>query len=614
MKFIGEKPVEGVVKPMKFVIFLLVVGVIACFATTANKRVIVEPVTLAPTQYTSWAHKHWIWLHNSEANQQNITTLANEYLSRGIPVGAVNLDSTWETQFNNFVLNTEKYPDAKAMVDSFHAMNVKVIYWITSMVNDDTDDWDVAVKNHYLVTNKNGEVRPLQWWHGSGGLLDYTNPEALDWWHKKMDLLLVDVGIDGWKVDGVDPYILEYNLAGGAYNYKGEVISNREYADLYYGDYFDYTRTKRGVDGLIMSRPVDCMVDQVAEVCWGYSPKRVVYSGWVGDDDSSWNGLRNCMKKVIYSAWDGYANFACDTGGYREQEGNEKELFVRWTQYSAFLPLMENGGGGEHRPWMYDDETVTIYKRFVKAHHSLVPYLLRVGSIAMESGTSSIIPVAKPESDDKKYKYKQPNTFAYYLGPDIFVHPIVADLNDNKTQINLVNLKFPEDSSTTWLDWWQPHALDQAYHGGDKDVKLYPLLSYPVFVRRNALIPMHSNIRNEENSGSDDADDKLMFTWFAPLVNTQVTSEYREPVSEGTGVLATAKFASSDITLTISSAPGKKGGFKLIGISSPEDVDIKSNIGALCAHYYFDRENTLSVLCQDLEGGIIVDIKSVSQL
>jgi hypothetical protein len=194
------------------------------------------------------------------------------------------------------------------------------------------------------------------------------------------------------------------------------------------------------------------------------------------------------------------------------------------------------------------------------------------------------------------------------------VHPIVADLNDNKTQINLVNLKFPEDSSTTWLDWWQPHALDQAYHGGDKDVKLYPLLLYPVFVRRNALIPMHSNIRNEENSGSDDADDKLMFTWFAPLVNTQVTSEYREPVSEGTGVLATAKFASSDITLTISSAPGKKGGFKLIGISSPEDVDIKSNIGALCAHYYFDRENTLSVLCQDLEGGIIVDIKSVSQL
>jgi len=44
-------------------------------------------------------------------------------------------------------------------------------------------------------------------------------------------------------------------------------------------------------DGLIMARPVDCLVDNAAvlgaSVCWGYSPKNVLYSGWVGDDDST---------------------------------------------------------------------------------------------------------------------------------------------------------------------------------------------------------------------------------------------------------------------------------------------------------------------------------------
>jgi alpha-glucosidase (family GH31 glycosyl hydrolase) len=43
---------------------------------------------------------------------------------------------------------------------------------------------------------------------------DYTNPFALDWWHKKMDLVL-KAGVDGFKCDGTDPYIIEY--PNGAY-------------------------------------------------------------------------------------------------------------------------------------------------------------------------------------------------------------------------------------------------------------------------------------------------------------------------------------------------------------------------------------------------------------
>ena len=27
---------------------------------------------------------------------------------------------------------------------------------------------------------------PLKWWHGKGGLLDYTNPAAVAWWHSHL--------------------------------------------------------------------------------------------------------------------------------------------------------------------------------------------------------------------------------------------------------------------------------------------------------------------------------------------------------------------------------------------------------------------------------------------
>ena len=61
----------------------------------------------------------------------------------------------------------------------------------------------------------------------------------------------------------------------------------------------------------------------------------------------------------------GYPNFGSDIGGYRSGEGDlgrTKELLIRWAQLGAFSPLMENGGNKEHRPWVFDDQTLKIYK------------------------------------------------------------------------------------------------------------------------------------------------------------------------------------------------------------------------------------------------------------
>jgi len=41
--------------------------------------------------------------------------------------------------------------------------------------------------------------------------------------------------------------------------------------------------------------------------------------------------------------------------------GRPKDALIRWAQLGAFSPVMENGGGGEHRPWMFDEETTDIF-------------------------------------------------------------------------------------------------------------------------------------------------------------------------------------------------------------------------------------------------------------
>ena len=60
------------------------------------------------------------------------------------------------------------------------------------------------------------------------------------------------------------------------------------------------------------------------------------------------------MENIIHSASQGYLNFGLDIGGYKTSGESKKYLFLRWVQIGALLPFMENGGGGKHQPWLFD--------------------------------------------------------------------------------------------------------------------------------------------------------------------------------------------------------------------------------------------------------------------
>lgn len=76
------------------------------------------------------------------------------------------------------------------------------ILWVTSMYNTECPQYEYAKSKGYFLNS--GAV--LKWWHGQGSLIDYTNPEAMEWFHSQMDNVL-NMGIDGFKCDGTDPYV-----------------------------------------------------------------------------------------------------------------------------------------------------------------------------------------------------------------------------------------------------------------------------------------------------------------------------------------------------------------------------------------------------------------------
>lgn len=71
------------------------------------------------------------------------------------------------------------------------------------MVDDDSPNFQEAYDSGYLIRYRAiesldwlfsrycrdfyGKQAIISWWHGKGGLIDYTNEHAVEWWHKQMN-------------------------------------------------------------------------------------------------------------------------------------------------------------------------------------------------------------------------------------------------------------------------------------------------------------------------------------------------------------------------------------------------------------------------------------------
>ena len=136
---------------------------------------------------------------------------------------------------------------------------------------------------------------------------------------------------------------------------------------------------------------------------------------------------------------------------------------------------------------MYPAPVTDIYRLYVNIHYQLVPYLLTTGSDALENNRSSLTPLAKHESYiDRLVDLFEPATYAYLLGRDILVTPIV----DNKTDI--VKVDFPAGSN--WVSWFNASL---SYTGGTTaHISFANLTDFPVYHRSGALLPLNVTASN----------------------------------------------------------------------------------------------------------------------
>lgn len=448
----------------------ILLGLFAISALSATPSTFEIKKSKQPPVSPAWVFDHWVW-EDDDNTQDAVFELVNGYAEHNIPVGAVVIDSPWSTEYNNFVWNREAYPDPEGMINKLHERGIKVILWATTMMNETSNSGNFEPKtgNIYYEAKKKGYLcnngKAHKWWKGEGGFLDFTNQDARDWLHKMMDNV-IDMGIDGWKTDGIA------SLFPSDGTCMTGPLSMQKYKDMYYMDMYEYIHS-RNPQAISWSRSVDIRAANPK----GFAPISHSPVNWVGDELHDWssNGFIEAIEDVLDSGRLGYTVVGSDIAGYNGSMEISKQLLIRWAQFGALNPLMENGGHKAHEPWLHDQETTDIYRKFTRLHLELKPYLYSMMIKGHEKKSSIIHPTGG------KYQYR--------LGDHLFASILYTEENSRE-------VSFP---SGKWMDYWEPGKF---YSEDDTISYNCPLDRYPLFVRVGSIIPL-SVVDGELGHGDD---------------------------------------------------------------------------------------------------------------
>lgn len=448
-----------------------------------------EPPLPDPALHTPrWAFEPWI--SKDISDREDTLEFVAGFRERGIPVGAIVLDSPWDTHYTTFRPNPTRYPEFGELVERLHTDGVRVVLWTTAFVNWRSFDLETggdayvgAASNYeeglacdFFVND--GEL--YQWWKGRGASVDFFDGRARAWWHRQQDFLL-DLGIDGWKLDFGDSYLeADATLATD----EGEVTHQR-YAEEYYRDFLAYGVQQRGPEFTTMVRAWDASYDRRARFHARREHAPVV---WMGDNRRDWVGLVDALDHTFRSAEAGYVVLGSDIGGYLDRDDQslltvipfDVENFQRWTALSGMMPFMQLHGRGNLAPWTVpgtsaeQDETVAVWRYWATLHHAMVPYWYSITEEAYATGGVIVDPIGEGESawaDDWRYMVGE----AFLVAP-LFESGGVRDV------------ALP--AGARWYDWWDRGG--DALEGGTTiaGYDASERVRLPLFVREGAIVPL----------------------------------------------------------------------------------------------------------------------------
>jgi alpha-glucosidase (family GH31 glycosyl hydrolase) len=205
--------------------------------------------------------------------------------------------------------------------------------------------------------------------------IDFSRPAGDAFWGEKVDAVVRDYGVDGFKYDAGEVIFLPDQplLDQGAH-------PNR-YPDLY----ARFGLAHRGV-----------------EMRAGFFSQHLPIAFRQFDKDSHFgldNGLASVVTGILSMGMIGYPFVLPDmVGGNEYEETCDDELFIRWAELNAYLPMVQFSIA----PWRagFSPQVQEITHAVMERRKALVPYLLELADQASQTQLPMVRPLFFEFPDD----------------------------------------------------------------------------------------------------------------------------------------------------------------------------------------------------------------------
>ena len=280
---------------------------------------------------------------------------------------------------------------------------LRICVWINPYIAQRSPLFAEGKAKNYLLRRPGGDVWQWDKWQPGMAIVDFTNPEAREWYAAKLAALL-DMGVDCFKTDFGERIPTEVEYFDGS---DPERMHNY-YTYLYNQTVFELLRKHRGEGEAIVFARSATAGSQQFPVHWG------------GDCESTFEAMSDNLRGGLSLGMSGFGYWSHDIGGF---EGTpDPALFKRWVAFGLLSSHSRLHGSSSYRvPWLVDEESVDVVRRFTKLKARLMPYLLRAARQAHAEGIPMMRAMALEFPDDPACTHLERQ---YLLGDDLLVAPV----------------------------------------------------------------------------------------------------------------------------------------------------------------------------------------------
>jgi len=449
-------------------------------------------------------------------NAREILDVVSEYRRRQIPLDVIVLD--WKSWPNGAgwgqkSFDPVRFPDPSALTRELHKMGTKLMVSIWPIMTADCPDQNELRKRGYMLGNQSTYNAFLE--------------DARQVYWKQAERGLFQNGVDAWWCDCSEPFEADWSGAVKPEPHVRLTINteaSKKYLDHGLLNAYSLLHSQGIYEGQRGATSRKRVVNLTRSSYAGQHRYSTI--SWNGDICATWETLRRCIPEGLNFCATGEPYWTVDIGGFFIKNDSSlwfwrgdyeagcrgltspellepdpadtgctdlgyHELYVRWLQYGAFLPMFRSHGTDAPREiWRFGEIGNQFYDciaKYIRLRYRLLPYIYSIAAQVTQQSGSLMRPVALDFPQDVATHNL---TDQFLFGPALLVCPVTTPMyyGPNSTPINDAaksrNVYLPAGSR--WYDFW----TDEVHDGGRNICVAAPLDTIPLFVREGSIVPM----------------------------------------------------------------------------------------------------------------------------